>query len=302
MPDSLSAQIAESTQEIIETTQLMMPQFSPSMNLVTRIDIPKGNNSAELPAVNSVPTVLTPTEGDEITQRSQFDLTSTTINPVERAIMVRVSKRAERFSKDDVIAVVSEWLARQQAINVEQDIVSQFQNFNSANDLGGDTTDLPLSTIRTGMRLLKEVTYANGGPAPDPISGVFAPVAGEDLMTDIGVQGVVGSTNPWIPAGLSEEVIRNFGLIAASQQMMLLGGMIFISSALEADSYGAASGGRAGALFSKKALYTAISQDWDLETFSESEWLGPILRVYADFDTGVGPYDRWGCFILTDGT
>ena len=85
MADSLAAQIDESTQEIIDTTQLMMPQFSVMMNLVTRKDIPKGKKEAELPFVNSFPTVQTPTEGDEITTTSQFDLSSVTITPTIRA-------------------------------------------------------------------------------------------------------------------------------------------------------------------------------------------------------------------------
>ncbi len=302
MPDTLAANIAESEQEIIETTQLLLPTFSPSMNLVMRKTIEKGHATVDLPAVSTVPSVQNPTEGEEVTVTYQYDLTAVTLTPVERSITVRVSKRAERQSGEDLIANISETLAVAQANDIEEDIISQFQNFNSANDLGGNTTDLTLATLRTMMRLLKQNTIANGGPAPGPISCVISPVAGENLMTDIGVVGTPGSVSPWIPAGISEEQIKQFGLIAASMQLMLIGSMVYISGAIVDDSFGAASGGNAAGMFAKKALWLAMAQDWDLETFTESEWLGPILRVYADFDTGVGPRDRWGGFILTDGT
>ena len=301
MPDTLVANITESTQEIIETTQLMLPEFAPCLELVTRINIPKGRSEAELPAVNTFPTVQTPAEGEEVGITYQYDLTSVTISPVERSILVRVTKRAERFSQDNLIANISEVLSQAQGRDIDQDILAQFQNFGSGNDLGSNTADLPLATLRTAMRLMRSITPANGGPAPAPFSAVFSPVACEDLMADIGVQGVVGSTTPWIPAGISQEQIQRFGLVSAGAQLMLLGAMVYMDSNIDNDSFGAASGGNAGALFSKKALYLAMSQEWDLETFTESEWLGPILRVYADFDTGVSPYDLRGSFILTDG-
>lgn len=301
MADTLAAQIDESTQEIIDAAMLMMPQYSPTMNLVTQLRIPKGKKEAELPFVNSFPTVQTPTEGDEVTVTSQFDLSSVTITPEERVIKVRITKRAERFTQEQLIAIISDWLGKAQAINTEEDLIAEFQNFHTDNDLGSDTTDLVLSLLRTSKRLLDSVITSNGGPAPQPISCVIAPIAGEDLLTNIGLQGVVGSTAPWIPAGLSEDLVRQYALQGGST-FQLVGTGVFISSALAADSFGAAAGGRAAAMFSKKALYHCVSEDWNLETFKESEWLGVILRTYADFDSGVGPYSRWGAFLLTDGT
>lgn len=301
MADTLAANISESTQEIIQSTLLMMPTFSPCMNLVTRHDIPKGKNSDEIPAVATIASVANRTSGEEITQTSQFDLTSVTITPVERTILVRIESKAERYSQENLVALVTRWLAQTQARNVEQDIVSQFQNFNASNDLGGNTTDLVLTLLRTAMRLLKSVTQVNGGPAPQPISTVIGEIPAEDLLNDLGVQGVVSSTSPWIPAGMSEELIRNFGLVAAAERLQLVGSMVYTSSELTADLYGAASSGIAGGMFSKEALYYAVSQDWTLKVFEESEWPGPILRVMADFDTGVGPYDSWGSFLLMDG-
>lgn len=301
MADSLAAQIDESTQEIIDTTQLMMPQFSVMMNLVSRKDIPKGKKEAELPFVNSFPTVQTPTEGDEITQTSQFDLSSVTITPTIRVIKVRVSKRAERFSQDELIAIISEWLARAQAINVEEALLGQIQNFNTANDLGGNTTNLLLSLLRTAARLLGSVTSANGGPAPQPISTVIGPIAAEDLLTDIGAQGVVASSPPWIPTGLSEDLVKNYAL-QGGQTYQLVGTGVFQSSAIVNDAFGAASGGMIAGMFSKKSIVYAPSQEWNPETFSESEWLGAILRVDADYGVGVHGYSRWGAQLLTDGT
>lgn len=296
MPDTLVANIAESTQEIIQATQLMLPQYSPTSNLVTRITIPKGNNEAELPFVNSFPTVQTPTEGDELTITSQFDLSSITIAPTRRAIMVRVTRRAERFSKEQLIAVISDWLARAEAVNIEEDLIAEFANFNTANDVGTTNTDLLLAVLRTAKRLLDSVTSANGGPAPVPISCVISPIAAENLLTDIGVAGVVASTAPWIPAGISEDLIKQYALQGGST-FQLLGSGVYVSSAFANDG----SGDHICGMFSKKALYLAMSEDWSMKSFEESNWDGVILRALADYNSGVGPYSRWGAQITADG-
>jgi hypothetical protein len=296
MADTLVTNIAESTQEIIEATQLMLPQYSPTMNLVTRLTIAKGNNEAELPFVNSFPTVQTPTEGDELTITSQFDLSSTTIAPTRRAIMVRVTRRAERFSKEQLIAVISDWLARAEAVNIEEDLIAEFTNFHTANDVGTTNVDLTLATLRTAKRLLDSVTAANGGPAPVPISCVISPIAAENLLTDLGVAGVVATTAPWIPAGLSEELIKQYALQGGST-FQLLGSGVFVSSAFVNN----ASGDHICGMFSKKALYLAMAEDWDMKSFEESNWDGAILRALADYKSGVGPYSRWGAQITADG-
>src|SRR3990167_10812505 len=133
MADTLTTNIAESVTEIVNSTIALMPQKAPMMNLVTVKRIPKGFDRLEIPRVNSTSTVQTPTEGDELVVSSQFDLTSTTIQPTHRALMVRVHERATYFSRDNVIELVSQELSQTQAQDIDTDLTAEFANFSTAN-------------------------------------------------------------------------------------------------------------------------------------------------------------------------
>ena len=263
------------------------------LGLVTRIDIGKGHDRVELPRVNSTSTVQTPTEGDELVTSSQFDLTSTTIQPTHRAIMVRVHERATYFSKENLIALVSAELAQSQAQDIDTDLTAEFANFGSGNDVGTTNTDLTVAVLRQAHRLLQSTTVANGGPAPDPWFCVISPVAQENLFTNLGLQGVVGSTNPWVPSGMSEEIIKRYAI----PQNQLVGVTLFWDGYMSEDG----SGDTLGGFFSRESLQLAMSKDWDLKVFDESNWVGPIIRCVADYNSGVGKYSAWGSAVLCDG-
>ncbi len=291
--DTLAANVSEMTQELIALTQMQMPQVAPLMNMVERKTIPRGNNSVEIPRANATFNVATPADGDDLTTAEQFDLTSTTISPTLRAIRVRISERASRFSKEDVAGLVSQELARSQGQDVDVDISAEFANFTTLTDPGTTNTDLTLAVLRTARRELQANTVANGGPAPEPIFYVGAPIPIENLMTDLGVQGVVGSSNPWIPDGMSEDLIRSYFI----PNMQLVGVNTFWDGYLTEDG----SSDFITAMFSKVAITLAMSKDWDMKTFEESEFVGVILRTVADYNSAIGRYNAWGIAVTTDG-
>ena len=189
---------------------MQMPQQAVLMNLVTKRNIPKGKNSIEIPRADSTFSVQTPTEGDDLVVASQFDLTSTTISPTLRAIKVRISSRAQYFSQEDVLELISQEFARAQGQDIDTDLSAEFLNFHTDNDVGTTNTDLLVAVMRQARRLLMATTVANGGPAPMPLYAVLAPVPLEDLMTNIGLTGSVSSTNPWVPEGLSQKLIQEY--------------------------------------------------------------------------------------------
>ena len=293
MADTLTTNIAESVTEIVTATIALMPQKAPMINLVTKKNIPKGYDRLEIPRVNSTSTVQTPTEGDELVTSSQFDLTSTTIQPTHRALMVRVHERATYFSKDDVIKLVSEELSQTQAQDIDTDLSAEFANFATGNDVGTTNTDITLAVLRQARRLLLANTRANGGPAPAPIYCVLAPIPEENLFTNLGVQGVVASTAPWIPTGMSEEMIQNYHI----PQGQLLGVQMFRDGYMTEDG----SSDFICGMFSKQALWLAIAKDWDMKTFEVPNWIGVIIRCVADYNSGVGAYTAWGSQITADG-
>lgn len=292
MADTLSANVAETTQELIAATIALTPQMAPMLGLVTKVNIGKGHDRVEIPRVNSTSSVQTPTEGDELVNSSQFDLTSTTIQPTHRAIMVRIHDRATYFSKEDVIALVSEELAQTQAQDIDTDLLAEFSNFGQT--AGGTGTDANLADLRTARRKLRANTRANGGPAQGLIRCVIAPIPEENLFTNLGVQGVVSSTNPWIPDGWSQEMIATYHI----PQNQLLGVSMYVDGYMTEDG----SGDFINGMFTKDALWYAVSKDWDMKTFEVPNWIGTIIRCVADYNSGVGGYSNHGVKITFDGS
>jgi len=294
MADTLADNLAESTNELIAATVALMPQTAPMMNLVRRQTIMKGFDRVEIPRMNSTFSVQTPTEGDEIVSTSQYDLTSTTIQPTLRAIYVRVSGRAEYFSRDNVIASVSRELARAQGEDIDTDLNAEFVNFGGT-DVGATNRNLRIADIRSARRQLLAVTPANGGPAPMPIYLVVSPMQEEMLLADAGGLGAASTAgtnlSPWVPDGLSQDIIdsyfvgRWFGVPVFRDGYIVAVGSAF-----------------SGGFFSKEALMLAISKEWQVKTFEGSEWIGPIIRSVADYNSGIPSFTRWGIEVLSNAT
>lgn len=278
---------------MIELTARLMPQMAPIAGLSEKVTISNGNNSALFPRVNSTFSVQNPTEGDDIVTSSQLSLTSTTISPTLRVVKVRISERAKYFSKEDILKLCSEELSRVHGQDLDTDLSAEFTNFASGNDTGTTNTDLTLAVLRTSRRLLQANTVANGGPAPDPIAVVLAPIPVENLLTNMGVQGAVAASNPYIPEGLSQQLIKQYLVPGIN----LVGVPVFWDGYLTEDG----SGDFICAMFSKRGLQYAISKDWDMRTFEESEFVGVILRTVADYNSGVGKFSGHGSQVTADG-
>ena len=293
MPTTLAANVSALSDALIEATTMQMPQEAPLMNLVERPRIEKGHNALLLPRATSTFEVQTPTSGDDLTTTSQFTIGSTTITPTLRAIYVKIDERAERFSQEALLKLISQEMARAQAQDIDVDISAEFANFAAANDVGTTNTDLTIAVVRQARRLLQSTTPANGGPAPSPLYTVLSPIVVENLITNLGLQGVVGSTSPWVPDGLSEDFIKNYFV----QGYGLVGVDTYWDGYLTEDG----SGDFICAMFSKQAIQLAMSKDWDMKTFEESEFVGVILRAVADYNTGIGKYAAWGATITADG-
>jgi hypothetical protein len=299
--DTLATNVAESTTELITATIELIPHKAVMPNLVVRKTIPKGMDRIEIPRVNSTSTVLQPTEGDELVISNQFDLTSTTIQPTRRVIMYRITDRATMFSKEDVVALISEEMSQTQAQDMDLDLLAEFHNFTvdeTATGLGGGTgTNLVYADVRTMRRILRSNTRANGGPAPGTLHLVLGPVQEEDLFADLGALGVGGVTAAnavqAIPSGISQDIILNY-----SVPQNVVAGVRFWSDGYMTED---ASGDSEIAMFSEKALYLAIAKDWDMKVFEVPSWDGVILRSIADYNSGVGAYPRWGVHMKVDG-
>lgn len=294
MPDTLSTNLAEVTQELIAATVAMMPQTAVMMSLVTRQNIGQGHDRVEIPRFNSTFSVQTPTEGDELVNSSQFDLTSSTIQPTHRAIMVRIHERATYFSRDNVISMVSKELARAQGQDVDTDLTAEFPNFGQT-DIGATNRNLRLADLRRGRRQLLETSVANGGPPSGSPTLVVSPMQEEMLLADAGAMGHLSAagtnTAPWIMEGISADILKQYFVGSWFGVGVYRDGYISAVSSI----YN-------GGLFVKDALMLAMSKDWDMKTFEEANWIGPIIRCVADYNSGIPSYTNWGVEVVSNAT
>ena len=297
MPDTLFSNISATGQSMILRAQALMPQKAPMINLVSKQTIGKGKTQADLPYVTSQATVQNMTEGDEVVFSDTFTISSISITPGIKAIRFKVSKRAERFSQEQLISLIGDEIGRAEGQNVDELLLSQFTNFHTDNDTGTTNVDMVFAALRTANRKVIGTTVPNGGPPTgQKRSAVMSPIAYEDLLTNLGAQGAVANANPWIPEGPSANIMRQYAIPGGD----LLGGVgIFWDGYLQGSFVNGAGDTLAG-LFAEKALWYVSSQDWEQDTFKESEWIGVIIRADADYGVGVGPVNHWGAQITVD--
>lgn len=292
MADTLSTHISASYGAMVERTIAQMPQSAPMLSLARKLIVPKGSNSAQIPRVSSVSSVQTPSEGDELSATSRFTLASNTISPTLRAINVQVHIRALNYSQEDLVRLVSDEMALSQGQDIDTDLTGEFANWHTDNDVGATGAKLTLATLREARRTLQSVARSKGGPPRGDVVTVLSPIVAEHVLEDIGASGVGNGSN-WIPAGISEQMIRRFHI----SDIPLMGTAVFVDGYMAADG----SGDYICSMFGTEALVWACSMEWEMSVFQEAEWPGVILRSMADYNAGIGGYAHHGCQITADG-
>lgn len=293
MADTLTANISASYAAIVERTIAQMPQSAPMLSLARKLIVPKGSNSAQIPRVSSVSNVQTPNEGEELNTTSRFTLASNTISPTFRAIYVRVHVRAINYSREDLVRLVSDEMALSQGQDIDTDLTGEFANWHTDNDVGASGEKLTLSTLREARRILRSVTRKKGGPPRGDVVTVLSPIVAEHILEDIGASGVSSGSN-WIPAGISEQMIRRYHL----SEIPLMGTAVFVDGYMAADG----SGDYICSMFGTEALVWACSMEWQMSLFEEAEWPGVTVRSLADYDAGIAGFSHHGCQITADGS
>lgn len=260
-------------------------------SLVTRLSLGKGFDRIEVPRLDTTSTVQTPSEGDSLVTASQFGLTSTTLQPTKRALLVRFTERADYFSRDNVTALLSKELAQTQAADIDSDLTAEFANFHTNNDVGTTNTDADFDIFQEARFKLVDVARSAGGPAPMPLYCVISPRVEFDTMLDLGAVGLLG--NNYVVPGVSQDIMQNYGI----PQNRLSGVAFFRDGYMSEDG----SSDYICAMFSKSALHYGVSKDWDFKTFEVPEFIGTIIRSVADYNSGILGYTTHGAQITADG-
>ena len=292
MADTLSTNISASYAAMVERTIAQMPQSAPMLSLARKLIVPKGSNTAQIPRVSSVSSVQTPTESETLSTTSRLILQSNTITPSFRAIYVRIHICALNYSREDLVRLVSDEMALSQGQDIDTDLTGEFGNWHTDNDIGASGEKLTLAKLRQARRLLQSVARSNGGPPRGDIVTVLSPIVAEHVLEDLGASGV-GTGSNWIPAGISEQLIRRFHV----NEIPLMGTAVFVDGYMADD----AQGDYICSMFGTEALVWACSMDWEMKLFEEAEWPGVTLRSLADYDAGITGFKHHGCQITADG-
>lgn len=292
MADTLSTNISASYAAMVERTIAQMPQSAPMLSLARKLIVPKGSSTAQIPRVSSVSNVQTPTESESLTTTSRLTLASNTITPTFRAIYVRVHVRALNYSQEDLIRLVSDEMALSQGQDIDTDLTGEFGNWSTDNDVGATGAKLTLANLRQARRILQSVTRSNGGPPRGDVVTVLSPVVAEHVLEDLGAAGV-GSGAHWIPAGVSEQLIRRFHV----SEIPLMGTAVFVDGYMTVDG----AGDYICSMFGTEALVWACSMDWQMKLFDEADWPGVTIRSLADYEAGIAGFNHHGCQITADG-
>ena len=282
--DITPADVAAITDTVISTAEVLRPQFTVMERLVTRSPIPRGTNQIDVPYQESIFTPGDLPDGEEISTVQDFKVGTVPLTPTRLHITYRIDERAQRFSLEDIAVMAGRELARSQGQRFETDLLALTDD-TGVQDAGGSGGDITIVFLRTAKRMLLINAVEYGGPAPEPIYCVIGPHQEFDLQTDLGAISVVASTTPWIPHGLSEDLIKQYGVSGSA----LAGVPIFRSGYLNDTNHGTTG----GTMFAKVGLILAVSKEWSVRVFEESNWPGPIIRSIGDYGVSLGPFPRW---------
>lgn len=178
----------------------------PVASLVHRVEIGQGEKQVNLPFWGRMTAVAT-TEGVDLASPSQMSVTVRNLTATEHGLLSFVSNRLKRQNNENVLATVGKMQGNAIGRLLDSDLLALFASV--SNSIGAAGTDNDLSDITGAVSYLATDNNTAFGPAPGKANIVLhAEQIRRLLEASIPLSsGIVGST---VPAGLSEDLIRNY--------------------------------------------------------------------------------------------
>jgi len=283
--------IIDTVNQIAEVLEL---EYAVMGNLVTRREIPRGQDRVRVPYQTARFEAQDYTDGDEIPAGQAVGINTLDLTCNELQITFRITPRGLRQSAVDLAAMAGDMKAKAQAEALEVRLLELTDDTGTV-DLGlSNGTDANLAHIREMRRLMRNISHLNGGPGRPPIYCVVNPIMEEDLLADLGVVAAsTGSTNTQarvIPAAL-EPLISISPSLDDAYFGEILRIPIFVSGYI-GTTIGSVTTPDNGAVFAKKCLILGVAADWDTKGFEEAEWPGTIVRSMTDYGARLGPFPQ----------
>ena len=277
-----------------QVAEVLELEYAVMGNLVTRREIPRGQDVVRIPYQTARFEAQDYTDGDEIPAGQAVGINTIDLSTNELQITFRITPRGLRQPAVDLAAMAGDMKAKAQAEALEVRLLALTDDSGSQ-DLGlSNGTDSNIAHIKTMRRMLRNIAHLDGGPPKPPIYCVINPIQEEDLLTDLGVVAAsTSSTNTQsrvIPAVL-EPLISISPSLEDSYFGEILRVPLFVSGYIAA-TIGSVTAPSNGAFFAKSALILGVAAEWDTKGFEEASWPGIIVRSMTDYGARLGPYPK----------
>jgi N4-gp56 family major capsid protein len=250
-------------------------------NLVRNYTIPAGSGKSIVVPTYAPVAAGAVAEGTDLAGTSEDQAISTggvTITVGEVGIMTNVTDLARVSSASNVIADVGKLFGNAIAKKMDQDLIAQFANFATANDIGS-ATDVPMSPAQVFEAIAR---LRNAGVSGADIFCVVNPYTAYDMKKNL------TSTFAGHAGDLSNEAMKS-GYVGS-----VAGVAVFESANVPHTS-----GDSVGGIFHKDALGLAMMQDISIETERNASLRADELVATATYGVGM-LFDTYGCQMTAD--
>ena len=251
-------------------------------NLVRNYTIPAGSGKSIVVPTYAPVVADAVAEGTDLAGTSEDQAISTggtTITVGEVGIMTNVTDLARVSSASNVIADVGKLFGNAIAKKMDQDLIAQFANFATANDIGSATAAMSAADIFKAIALLRQA-----GVSGADIFCVVNPLVAYDMKSGL------TSTFAGHAGDLSNEAMRT-GYV----------GTVAGVNVFESANVPHTTGDSVGGVFHKDALGLAMMQDISIETERNASLRADELVATATYGVGM-LFDTYGCQMTADST
>ena len=264
----------------IAESRLWLPQRANLREVITNYNI--AANPFRIPIFTSAPTVVSVTEGTDVTTTSDLSTDGVNITAATKMVRTYISDLVDAVSVEQLGVKFGNWAAQQLAAKINQDIYALFDGFSS---VCGDTTSLMSPTLIREARAILEKNGAN-----EPFYLAITPHMHEDLLASLD-QTSVGTyrvSNVLVDkAQVTGKIEEIFGV-----KVLIVNNLAAGTSAGQKDSATLKAG-----MFSAEAL--AINTVWDVRVRALPDLSMVGNEIVADIAYGVAElHDEAGVEIV----
>ena len=248
-------------------------------NLVTMYPITGSGKVVDIPIYPTVSAAAV-AEATDLTNTS-VSTSNATITVGEKGIMATLTDMARNTASRNVGADLGRLFGEAIAKKVDVDLIALFSDFNSSNDLGGNTSEL------TADLLFKAQAILRSGGVPAPYSAVFHPKALFNLKKTLTQAGYAGTATAISDVGNN---ILNSGYIGT-----VAGIDVYEDANFTINAYDDISGG----VFHSSAIGLAMKQEFKIEAQRDASLRADELVATVVYGVGITK-DANGCTVVVD--